>query len=151
MCRELPPLLFSAATAPECSTRCNRHSPAAWQAAPLLAEPLTGSRSSLAHRNSTCRARGSCQVRIRARKGSSGRWELLLAGPCSTLTLYRDPEKRLGSYFLQQCFHQQLIIFGNDSAKYSSELLSFHDDLRVLHIRRNASLTFHEKHLYVPN
>lgn len=83
-------------------------------------------------------------------RGTAGDGSSCLAGPCSTLTLYRDPEKRLGSYFLQQCFHQQLIIFGKESAKYSSELLSLHDDLRVLHIR-SASLTFHEKHLYVPN
>lgn len=78
MCRELPPLLFSPAAAPECSTRCNRHSPPAWQAAPLLAEPLR-LRSSLARRTAQAVRRGSCQVRIRARKGNSGTQRLLLA------------------------------------------------------------------------
>lgn len=113
-CRELPPLPFSPAAAPECSTRCKRRSPPAWQAAPLLAQPLRLPEQPCSQeRHMQCV--GSCQVRIPARKGTAGDSISCLAGPCSTLTFYlavwHDPQKGLCSYFLQHCFNQQLVIF----------------------------------------
>lgn len=124
MCRELPPLLFSPATAPECSTRCNRHSPAAWQTAPVLAEPLTGSRSSLAHRNDTCSASGELPGAHPCPQGEQRETESLAwHGPVPPQPfIYRSDmtQRNYWSCFLEQCFHQQLIISCTQSAKCPS-------------------------------